>query len=315
MYKILIADKITDRAIEEVRKKKEFSVTVSYGLMTDELKNVIGEFHGVIVRSATKITADIIDAAPALKVIGRAGTGLDNIDVNHAESKGIAVFNTAGSNAQAVAELTIAFFFVLARKLSSGFTSMKQHQWDKSQLIGMELAGKVAGLIGFGQIGQKVGKIASALGMRVLIFKSSPVTRSPGYEFELVDLSTLLAKSDFVSLHIPKTEQTHNLMTRETFKQMKKSAFLINCARGGIINEIDLLNALNENIIAGAALDVFEHEPPENFSLLDHPNVIATPHIGASTRESQERVGQDIVRSVMNFLETKYVFISGNEND
>jgi len=181
--------------------------------------------------------------------------------------------------------------------------------------MGTELAGKIAGLIGFGQIGQKVGKIASALGMRVLIYKSSPVTRSPGYEFELVDLNTLLAKSDYVSLHIPKTDQTHNLVARDTFEQMKKSAYLINCARGGIVNETDLLNALNKDLIAGAALDVYEDEPPEKFDLIDHPNVIATPHIGASTHESQERVGQDIVHTVMNFLETKYLFIAGNEND
>jgi D-3-phosphoglycerate dehydrogenase len=315
MYRILIADKIPDSAIELIRKNEDFSVTVTNGLTPANLKHEIADYHGIIVRSATKITADVIDAAPALKVIGRAGTGLDNIDVAYAESRGISVFNTAGSNAQAVAELTIAFFFALARKLATSFDSMKNHQWEKSTLTGIELAGRVAGLIGFGQIGQKVGNMASALGMRLLIHKTTPVIRSPGFEFELVDLNTLLAKSDFVSLHIPKTEQTRYLIRLETLKKMKPGAFLINCARGGIVNESDLLNALNENLIAGAALDVFEQEPATNFALLDHPNVIATPHIGASTHESQERVGMDIVNTIMDFLKTKYLFISGPKND
>jgi D-3-phosphoglycerate dehydrogenase len=148
-----------------------------------------------------------------------------------------------------------------------------------------------------------------------LVYKPTPVTHFPGFEFEIVDFDTLLAKSDYVSLHIPKTEQTENMFTTPEFKKMKETAFLVNCARGGIINEADLLTALNDKAICGAALDVFETEPPVQFDLIDHPRIIATPHIGASTKESQERVGQDIVNAVMNCLETNYVFITGDDND
>ena len=193
--------------------------------------------------------------------------------------------------------------------LYPAFGSLESQKWDKSKFLGSEIKGKTLGLIGFGQIGQKVGGMAAGLGMRILVFKKQSLQRSPGYEFEMISIDKLLEKSDFVSLHLPKTEKTSQLIGLDELKKMKPGAYLVNCARGGIVKENDLLTALNNNIIAGAALDVFEKEPPDDYGLINHNKVIATPHIGGSTIESQERVGEDIVKSVMEFLETKFVFI------
>jgi D-3-phosphoglycerate dehydrogenase len=223
--------------------------------------------------------------------------------------KGIAVFNTPGSNSHAVAELTLAFMFVLARNIYPAINSLKRRKWMKSDFVGQEVAGKILGLIGFGRIGQEVGQIASALGMRILVFKKNPITRFPGYPFELVPLETVLKKSDFVSLHIPLNEKTKNLITLRQISMMKNGSFLINCSRGGIVNEKDLLKALEQNMIAGAAVDVYEREPTDHYQLTDHPRIICTPHIGAASIESQEKVGIDIVTTVMEYLKTKYLFI------
>jgi D-3-phosphoglycerate dehydrogenase len=309
MYKILIADKITDSALELLQSNKKYEFELKNGLSEQELVQLIPEYHAIIVRSATKINSKVLDVAENLKVIGRAGSGLDNIDVPYAKQRGIAVFNTPGSNSQAVAELTISFIFCLIRSLYHAIDSLKNRQWNKSEFLGIETKGKTLGLIGFGQIGQKVGKMAAGLGLKILVHKRQPLLRSPGYEFEMVDLDKLLTKSDIISLHIPKTEQTTQLFGLKELRQMKPSAYLINCARGGIVSEKDLLYALDNEIIAGAALDVFESEPPTSYELIEHPRIVATPHIGGATAESQERVGLDIIQAVMEFLETKYVFI------
>jgi D-3-phosphoglycerate dehydrogenase len=311
MYKVLITDTLPASALALIQDKKEYHVEVRADMPAAALKEKIPEFHALVVRSKTKVDRNLIESAKNLKVIGRAGIGLDNIDLVAAGEKGIDVLNTPGSNADAVAELTIGLCFSLARKLFTAFSSLKSHNWIKSELTGSEIAGKTIGLIGFGTIGQKVGRIAAAIGMRVLTYKSSPIQKSPGYEFELVPLDELLRKSDFVSLHLPRNQETADMITSVQLKLMKPTAFLINCARGGIVNEDDLLVALQGNIIAGAALDVFETEPPQRFELVDHEKVLATPHIGASTSESQARVGQDIIKAVMNILETKYLFITG----
>lgn len=309
MYKILIADTITASAIELLQSNNKYKIDIKNGLSEQELLKQIPEYHAIIVRSATKISSAVLDVAENLKVIGRAGSGLDNIDVPYAKKKGIAVFNTPGSNSQAVAELTISFILILLRNLYHAIDSLKNKQWNKSEFLGIEIKGKTVGLIGFGQIGQKVGKMAAGLGMRILVYKRQPLLRSPGFEFEMTDLDKVLTKSDIVSLHLPKTEQTSQLFGLNELRQMKSSAYLINCARGGIVNEKDLLYALDNEIIAAAALDVFEREPPASYALIDHPKVVATPHIGGATVESQERVGLDIVHIVMDYLETKYVFI------
>jgi D-3-phosphoglycerate dehydrogenase len=312
MYKILISDKLPDSAITLFLENKNYDVSVQLNLDENDLVQTIPEFHALLVRSATQVTKRVIAAGRNLKVIGRAGSGLDNIDTVEADKNGIMVLNTPGSNSRAVAELVMAMLFNLPRKLFLATESLKKHHWEKSAFTGTELAGKSLGLIGFGKIGQEVGKMASGIGMNVLVYKPSPLTKSPGYEYELVEVKTLLTKSDFVSLHLPKTKQTENMIDRTALKHMKPSAYLINCARGGIVNEKDLLFALNNAMIAGAALDVYQTEPPEDFALIDHPKVLCTPHIGASTSESQYRVGRDIVTSVMQYLETNYVFIGGD---
>jgi D-3-phosphoglycerate dehydrogenase len=309
MYKVLIADKIPDSALELFQSDKKYQIDTKIGLTESELVNNIPDYHAIIVRSTTKLTSTVLDAAINLKVIGRAGTGLDNVDTVSAQKHGITVFNTPGSNALAVAELTIGMIFCIARNLYPAFSSLKSQKWDKSKINGVEISGKTLGLVGFGQIGQKVGELAAGLGMRILVYKKQPLQRSPGYEFEMISIDTLLKKSDFVSLHLPKTEQTFQLIGLNELKKMKPNAYLVNCARGGIVKEVDLLTALNSNLIAGAALDVFESEPPDDFKLIDHKNVIATPHIGGSTAEAQKRVGEDIVKSIMEYLETRYVFI------
>lgn len=311
MYKILISDKLPDSAVNLFLENKNYSADIHLDLSNAELIKIIPNYHALIVRSATQVTKEIIAAGKNLKVIGRAGSGLDNIDVTTAEQSGIDVLNTPGSNSRAVAELVIAMLFGLARKMHKAVTSLKEHRWEKSSLSGTELLGKTLGLIGFGKIGQEVGKIASGIGMKIFVNKQSPVTKSPGYEFELVDRGFLLEKSDFISLHIPKTAQTENLITISDLKKMKATACLINCARGGIVRESDLLKALNQNMIAAAAIDVHTNEPPSDFSLIDHEKILCTPHIGGATSESQERVGRDIVKSVMEYLETNYVFIGG----
>jgi D-3-phosphoglycerate dehydrogenase len=309
MYKVLIADIIPECALDLLRSDKKYDVDINTGLSELELIKNIPNYHAIIVRSATKLSSPVLDEAHNLKVIGRAGSGLDNIDLDSAKKHGIAVFNTPGSNSQAVAELTIGLVFCLARSLYPAFYSLKSQQWDKSKFLGAEIKGKVLGIVGFGQIGQKVGEMAAGLGMRILVNKKQPLQRSPGYEFEMASIDKLLEKSDFISLHLPKTEKTSQMIGFKELQKMKSSAFLVNCARGGIVKEDDLLKALNRDIIAGAALDVFEKEPPDDYSLANHPKVIATPHIGGSTSESQDRVGEDIVKSLMEFLETKYVFI------
>jgi D-3-phosphoglycerate dehydrogenase len=309
VYKVLIADKIPDSAIDLLKSSNNYEIEIKYGLSEQELIQSISDFHAIIVRSATRVTSAVINAADNLKVIGRAGSGLDNIDLDLAKKRGIAVFNTPGSNSQAVAELSIGLIFCMSRNLYHAFDSLKNKQWNKSEFLGQEIKGKSLGLIGFGQIGQKVGEMASALGMKILVYKNQPVQRSPGYEYEMTDFDKLLTKSDFISLHLPKTELTAHFFGLPEFKKMKSSAFLINCARGGIVKEDELLLALDNEIIAGAALDVFEEEPLTNYKLIEHPKVIATPHIGGATTESQERVGEDIIKSIINFLETNYVFM------
>lgn len=309
MYNILISDKLPESAVKILQDDKNYDVRLAYDHTPEQLFPMLHNIHAIIVRSATTVTREMIDHAPNLKVIGRAGSGVDNIDVAYARAKGIAVLNTPGSNSRAVAELTIALLFELARKVHSAVSSMKNAQWEKSKFQGTELLGKTLGLIGFGRIGMEVGKMAAGLGMDVLVYKTGTVTKSPGFIYELVEIDELLTKSDFISIHIPKTDATTNLISLNELKKMKQTAYLINTSRGGIINEADLLRALNADLIAGCALDVFSVEPLSDFKLAQHARVIATPHIGAATIESQERVGTDIVYSVMEFLEKNFLFI------
>lgn len=307
MYKILLCDQLSQTAIQILEDAPDVTYDVSIGLDEKALIRKIKTFNAVIVRSSTHLTAKIINNAENLKVIGRAGTGLDNIDLSVAARKNVKVINTPGSNAPAVAELALGFMFNLARDINNAHLSMRDGKWEKKSFQGSELNNKKLGIIGYGRVGKKVAHLASALGMEILLFDHSQL-QSEDHGFLVVNLQKLLKESDYVTLHIPLTEQTKNLISAAEFSLMKKSAFIINTARGGIVNEKDLLDALNSKTIAGAALDVFENEPDFNKELVQCPRVIATPHLAAATVESQERVGVIIIDQVLEYLRSKYIF-------
>lgn len=308
MYKILVCDPLSQTAIDILRDAPDVEFNETSGLTEDELIERIGHFNAIIVRSGTKVTGKIIDKAENLKVIGRAGSGLDNIDQVSASKKGIKVINTPGTNAPAVAELAIGLMFNLARKITSANQSMKKGNWAKKDFNGIELAGKKLGIIGCGTIGKNVARMAYALNMEILIYNQSPVEIEQ-INFEQVSLDKLLSQSNFITLHLPKTEKTVRLITRKELKKMKPEAYLINTARGGIIDEKDLIECLIDGTLAGAAIDVFENEPDFNKELVSNPKVISTPHIGAASQESQERVGVIIVDQILEYLRSKYIFL------
>lgn len=300
MIKILIADKLSPKAIELMKKEPNFQVDVQTGLQEEQLCKLIPDYEAIIVRSATKVSRRVIDAAKNLKLAIRAGIGLDNIDQEAAKEKGVKVMNTPAATSISVAELTIGLMLCLARKLTYADASMKQHRWEKKALEGTELYGKTAGIIGFGRIGQETAKREIALGMTVLA--CSRTKKETDLPVQQVPLEILLKESDYISLHLPLTESTRNLIAEKEFNLMKTGVRIVNVSRGGIVNEKDLLNALNSGKVAGAAIDVFEKEPPVDFSLIDHPNVIATPHIGASAEEGQERAGLEVYRLLKEFF-------------
>jgi len=255
------------------------------------------------VRSATQATREVIGAGPALKVIGRAGAGVDNIDVKAAGERGIVVLNTPGANAEAAGELAIAMMFALARDVARADASMKAGTWDKKSFAGIELFGKTLGLVGIGNVGGIVGKRALGLGMKVIAFDpfvSAEAARGMG--FQSGSFEEVLRSSDFISIHSPRTEQTKGLFNAKSLAQVKKGAFLVNCARGGIVVEKDLIAALDAGQVRGAGVDVFEKEPPDDWALAKHPKVIATPHLGATTNEAQVNVSVMIARQIGAYL-------------
>ncbi len=309
MYKILITDPLADTALSILEEAPDVTFETAYGLSADELRDKIQSFNAVIIRSATKITREILDNAESLKAIGRAGTGLDNIDLETADRKGVRVFNTPGTNAPAVAELTIGMLFALARKIAAADATMKAGKWEKKTMGGgYELGDKKLGIVGCGTIGKLVAQKGAALGMEILVTNRSAV-KLDKVSFEQLPLDKLLQKSDFVTIHLPKSDKTMNYMGKAELKMMKETAFLVNTSRGGVVNEKDLLACLDDGVIAGAALDVYENEPNYNKELAAHPSVVATPHIAASTKESQERVGVQIVDKVLEYLRSKYIFL------
>lgn len=300
--KVLVSDNISPRGVD-ILKKAGLEVDVKTGLKPAELKAIIGEYHALIVRSATKATADIIEAATNLKVIGRAGSGLDNVDKVAASKKGIVVMNTPGGNTITTAEHTIAMMFALARRIPQAMASMAAGQWEKKKFMGVELYNKVLGVIGLGNIGGEVSRRAQGLGMQVIAydpFLNEEKARQTGVE--KVEIPELIKRSDFITIHTPLTHETKNLVRAETIKTMKDGVYIINCARGGIVNEKDLYEALESGKVAGAALDVFEQEPPVNSPLIKHPNVVCTPHLGASTQEAQENVALAVAEQIVDYL-------------
>ncbi len=299
--KVLIADKIADGGVDVLRQ--HFDVDIDLGPEPEHLVSIIAGYEGLVVRSATKVTADVIDRAANLKVIARAGAGLDSIDVPAALAAGIEVVNSPDANTIAVAELTLALILALARNLPQADASLKEGRWEKSALMGTGLSGKTLGIIGFGRIGRSVAERARSFDMDILTNQRRPTPElyldagvSP------VDLEDLLARSDFVTIHVPATGETEGLVDAEFLALMKASAWLINTSRGSVVDEPALLDALDDGRISGAALDVFATEPAVDSRLAQHPKVIATPHIGASTKDAQTRAAIDVAEQLVELL-------------
>ncbi len=298
MLRILATDGIDKSARDELELMGH-EVTEQY-FEPEELKKALADYDVVVVRSATKVKAPIIDAAAdagRLKMIIRAGVGVDNIDVDYAEAKGIKVRNTPNSSSASVAELALAHMFSLARFVGISNVTMREGKWNKKNYTGIELAGKTLGLVGFGRISIELAKKATALGMKVLYTnRRGPREDFPEYGYSKLD--ELLRQSDFVSIHTPSLEGGKALIGMDELKLMKNTAYIINCARGGIVDEEALLKALESGDLAGAGIDVFVEEPTKNLDLINHPRVSSTPHIGGSTAEAQERIGGEIVEII-----------------
>ncbi len=301
-HKILISDGLSQAGIDLLKAAAD--VTVDSKITPEALLAALPDYEALIVRSRTKVTTQVIAAGRKLKVIGRAGVGVDNIDVASALSAGVTVVNSPLAATLAVAELTLGLMLDLARRTPTADASMKQGKWEKSAFMGDELAGKTLGLIGFGRIGAEVARRARAFDMTIVAhdpYLSDGQIRDRGAE--PASLESLLAWSDYVSMHLPLTEGTRNLFNPQRLAQMKKGARLLCLARGGVIDEAALVAALDSGHLAGAALDVFAAEPPAPGSIAEHPRVIATPHIGAQTREGQDRAGLAIAEEVLAVLQ------------
>ena len=293
MKKILVADALSPDALDELKSIPEFDVTLKTGMDEDELVKTIPDFHVAVVRGATKVTGKAIDAASNLELIVRAGIGLDNIDLEAAKAKGIQVANTPAATSISVAEHTFGLMLAAVRNHGKANLSMKEHKWEKKLFSGTELYGKTLGVMGFGRIGQEVAKRALAFGMNVIAFDIIEVKTE--LNVTQVSWEELLSQSDIITLHLPLTDKTRHMISDKEFAMMKDGVILINASRGGTVDEKALKNALDSDKVRAAALDVFEKEPPDEFSLVDHPNVIATPHIGAAAKEGQKRAGMEVV--------------------
>jgi len=299
--KVLILDKISKEGIE-MMKKEGIEVDVKTDFPKDKIKEIIDDYEGVVVRSKTKLTREVLKDTKNLKFIIRAGVGLDNIDLETAKERGIEVFNTPKASSIAVAELTLGFLIALSRFIPQATFSLKEGKWEKEKFKGVELFGKTLGILGLGRIGKEVAKRAKAFGMRILAY--DPQVSSSELA-EMVDFETLIRNSDYITLHLPLTPETKNLINAEVIARMKDGVFIVNCARGGIIDEKALCEALRSQKVKGAGFDVFEEEPPKNKELLELENFICTPHIGASTIEAQEKISKEVAKVVIE-LQKKY---------
>ena len=300
--KILISDKMSNK-VEDVLKSKSIDYDIKTGLEPNELKSIIDDYDGILIRSATKLTSDILENCSNLKVIGRAGVGVDNVDLDVATKNKILVMNTPLGNLEATAELTVGLMFSLYRHIHLANSSTHEGKWEKSKFMGTELKGKTLGIVGFGNIGQRVAEICNVIGMRILTNSNSAsgdVLKS--LSAKKVSTEELLSSSDVLSLHTKLNEQTSNMLNKETIATMKKSSVIINCARGGLINESDLKDALNNDVIAGAAIDVYETEPATENVMFGAKNLLLTPHLGASSKEAQSNVAIDVANQVADFL-------------
>ncbi len=296
--KIIVCDKTEAEAIDKMRAAG-LTVDVRDDITPEQLPSVLPAYDGMVVRSRTKVRQPLLEVCPDLKVIVRGGVGLDTIDVDFAKSKGIAVMNTPLASSASVAELALGYMFALARSLYQATASMKSEKWDKKSFEGDEIGGKTLGLIGVGNIGKALAVRAAALGMTVMAY--DPYVKALDGITLVTTLDELLEKADYISLHLPKTKESAGMLGAAQFARMKKGVRIVNCARGGIIDEGALYEALTSGKVAGAALDVFAEEPPTDWKLLKLPNVIGSPHIGAATKEAQGRVGVEVADILIKF--------------
>ncbi|MEM3396737.1 MAG: hydroxyacid dehydrogenase [Thermoplasmata archaeon] len=296
--KVLVADKIAKEGIQKL-KDAGLEVVEAWEAPKEQLPELIKDCDAIIVRSATKVTKELIDAAPNLKVIGRAGVGLDNVDAEHAKAKGIKVVNTPEATSISVAELALGMMLSAARMIPQATVSTKAGKWEKKRFHGTELYGKTLGIIGIGRIGSELAKRARALGMEVIAY--DPYVKTSDFA-KIVELDTILKDSDFISLHIPKTKETTHLLNKTAFDKMKNGVIIVNCARGGVVDEDALYDALVSGKVKVACLDVFEVEPAKEHKLFSLEQVILTPHIGAQTEEGQQRAGVQIAERVIEAL-------------
>ena len=302
MPKVLISDKLSPLAVG-IFKDRGVDVDVKPGMDADELKACIGDYDGLAIRSATKVTADVLAAASNLKVVGRAGIGVDNVDVPTATQHGVVVMNTPFGNAITTAEHAISMMMALARQIPQANTSTHDGKWEKSKFMGVELYGKTLGVVGCGNIGSIVADRALGLKMKVIAFDPFlSGERAVDIGVEKVELDDLMKRADFITLHTPLTDQTRNLVNAEALKNMKPGVRIINCARGGLVNEADLKKAIEDGHVAGAAFDVFEEEPAKDNILFGMEQVVCTPHLGASTAEAQENVAVQVAEQMSDYL-------------
>ncbi|PWI59036.1 phosphoglycerate dehydrogenase [Sulfoacidibacillus thermotolerans] len=303
MLKILVTDPISEQGLQELYSSGEFEIIEKIGISPADLLQTIGDFDALLVRSQTKVTKEVIDAGKRLRVIGRAGVGVDNIDVRAATKAGILVINAPDGNTITTAEFTFSMMLALARHIPQAHASLHEGKWERTRFTGVELRGKTLGIVGFGRIGTEVAKRAQAFGMQVIAY--DPFLTSARAEKMGVQVATLeetIQVADFITVHTPLTKETRHLISDREFSVMKRGVKILNCARGGIIDEAALLRALEEGIVAGAALDVYEEEPAIANPLLSYAQVIATPHLGASTVEAQVNVAVDVAGGLVKIL-------------
>ncbi|MGL4849858.1 MAG: D-2-hydroxyacid dehydrogenase [Clostridium sp.] len=300
MYRVLTNDGLQAKAIT---KLQELGIeVVNHHYDKEVLGETLKEFDAIVIRSATKLTEEVLEASKGgkLKLAIRAGVGIDNIDIKYAESIGVTVKNTPNASSDSVAELAIGHMFAVARFIGIANATMREGAWNKKLYQGTEINGKTLGIVGMGRIGRSLAKKAEALGMKVIYFTIEG--RHEDLKYEFVSLEEVLKNSDFISLHVPYDKANGSLISDKEFDMMKKNSYLINCARGKVVDEEALIKALNEGKISGAGVDVFEEEPTKNEILINHPKVSVTPHIGAATNEAQDRIGDEVVEVIKNFF-------------
>lgn len=301
--KVLVSDQLSEVGLKILEETPGIEVDVNVGLPPEKLKEIIGGYDGLVIRSATKVTADIIEAAHNLKVIGRAGIGLDNVNIPAASQRGIIVMNTPEGNTITTAEHTMAMIFALSRNIPQATASLKDGRWEKKTLKGRELFNKTLAVIGAGHIGRIVADRAKGMKMKVIVYdpyiKPEVIERM---DLEPVSFDEMLKRADYITVHTPKTEETTNIINKDAISKMKKGAMVINCARGGIFNEDDVCEALKSGQLGGAAFDVFTKEPPGKTELIEQSNFVCTPHLGASTKEAQENVAKDVAEQIVAYL-------------